>query len=361
MYNIDSHKIIFHPLRVAEWVKGHGHWNKSKSVYPIYAEISPVGVCNHRCIFCALDYIGYKNRSLDKNILKKRLTEMSQLGLKSVMFAGEGEPALWKPLPEVLDHCAKVGIDTALTTNMALFNGKNADNFLRNCSWIKTSINAGTKDTYALIHRTKPSDFDRVMDNFKICVELRRKRKYSCTLGAQMLLLPENVQEALLLAEKLKKIGIDYLVIKPYSQHLYSLTRKYEKLDYRNYFHLEKELESLDDHNFNVIFRINTMNKLLEKKKSYQRCCSTPFFWTYIMSDGSVYGCSAFLGDKRFCYGNINELSFKQIWEGPKRKKNYHFVRDKLSVDECRKNCRMDEINRYLWKLKNPDEHVNFI
>ena len=74
-----------------------------------------------------------------------------------------------------------------------------------------------------------------------------------------------------------------------------------------------------------------------------------------------MWGCSAYLGDERFLYGNINESSFKEIWGGEKRKKSLEWVENKLDAGQCRVNCRMDEINRYLWDLKNPPEHVNFI
>lgn len=361
IYNIDSHKLIYHPQRVAEWLRSCDDWKKAESIYPIYMEISPFGACNHRCTFCAVDFVGYKNISLDKDIFRGRLTEMSCLGIKSIMFAGEGEPTLWKPLPEILDHCTKVGIDTALTTNMVPFTENNVDAFLRNCSWIKTSINAGTAETYSKIHRTKASDFDRVMDNFRMCVERRKEKGHSCTIGAQMLLLPENADEAFALGKRLKSMGVDYLVIKPYSQHLFSVTRKYEAIDYHPYIELEKHLKTLDGNGFNIIFRIRTMQKLFRKERSYQRCYATPFFWAYIMSDGCVYGCSAFLGNERFNYGNINEAGFKEIWEGEKRKASYYYIKNDLSIEECRENCRMDEVNLYLWRLKNPDKHVNFI
>src|SRR3972149_2316558 len=361
IYNIDSHKLIYHPDRVDEWLKAHNDWGKAKSVYPIYMEVSPIGICNHRCVFCALDYMGYQTRSLDKDILRERLTEMAKLGVKSIMFAGEGEPTLWKPLPETLDHCTEVGIDTALTTNMVPFTGRNVDAFVRNCSWIKTSINAGTAGTYSRIHQTKAVDFDRVMYNFKMCVEIRKEKGYSCTIGAQMVLLPENAHEAIVLSEKLKSIGVDYLVIKPYSQHLFSITRQYESTDYRSYLELEKQLKSLNGDNFNVVLRIRTMSKLFATARTYQCCHATPFFWGYIMSDGCVYGCSAFLGDDKFNYGNLHEAGFKEIWEGEKRRVNYEYIKKELSVDECRQNCRMDEINRYLWQLRNPSAHANFI
>lgn len=360
-YNIDSHKLVYHPARVAEWLKGNETWDKAKSIYPIYMEVSPIGICNHRCVFCAVDYVGYENRSLDKEIFRERLTEMAEAGVKSIMFAGEGEPTLWKPLPEILGHCTKIGIDTALTTNMVPFTERNFEAFIGNCSWIKTSINAGTAETYAKIHRTRAEDFGKVMNNFMMCVEKRKEKSYSCAIGAQMVLLPENAHEAVILAEKLKAIGIDYLVIKPYSQHLSSVTRKYEDLNYRSYLKLEKQLEALNGDNFNIIFRKRTMSKLFEAERSYQQCSATPFFWAYIMSDGCVYGCSAFLCNDKFNYGNIHKAGFKEIWEGEKRRLNYEYIKNEMKIDECRKNCRMDEINRYLWKLKFPDLHVNFI
>lgn len=360
-YSIDSHKLIYHPERVARWLDACDTWEKAKFVYPIYVEISPFGACNHRCVFCAVDYIGYKPRSLDKDILRERLTEMAGLGVKAIMFAGEGEPTLWKYLSEMLDHCTEVGVDTALTTNMVPFNEKNVDSFLRNCSWIKTSINAGTAETYAKIHRTKPEDFDRVMETFRMCVKVKKEKGYTCTLGAQMLLLPENAHEARTLGEKVKEIGVDYLVIKPHTQPLYSETRRYEKFDYKELVKLEDELKGLNGNNFSLIFRAKAISKTFERDRGYEKCSATPFFWAYIMSDGCVYGCLNYLENERFNYGNINELTFKEIWEGEKRKEGYHYIREMLDVRGCRVNCRMDEINRYLWKLRHPDRHVSFI
>ncbi|MBT3471848.1 MAG: radical SAM protein, partial [Gammaproteobacteria bacterium] len=68
-----------------------------------------------------------------------------------------------------------------------------------------------------------------------------------------------------------------------------------------------------------------------------------------------------FAGDERFCIGNINKSSFQEIWEGEKRSSQLQFMLNELNISECRKNCRMDEVNRYLWALKHPSSHVNFI
>ncbi|SFV50910.1 Radical SAM [hydrothermal vent metagenome] len=360
-FAIDSHKMSLHPLRVAKWLEADDDWEKLKKIYPVYVEVSPYGGCNHRCTFCGLDYMGYENIGIEFDILKNTLTSMGENGVKSVMFAGEGEPLLFKGLDLIVEHCTKVGIDTSLTTNFVPLNKKNIERCIENCSWIKVSLNAGTKETYAAIHQTKEIDFDKVMSNLEYALEYRKKNNLKCTVGVQMLLLPENKDEATILAQKCKEIGVDYLVIKPYSQHLSSDTEIYKDIDYTPMLHLEEELNLISDENFSVVFRAKTMKKYVEKKQPYDKCYSTPFFWGYIAADGKVFGCSAYLGREEFCYGNIYENSFKEIWEGHKRRESYEYVKNELDIKNCRVNCRMDEVNRYLNRLKNPQDHDNFI
>lgn len=360
-YAIDSHKLLLHPTRVSKWYEAKDDWSKLKSIYPIYVEISPYGGCNHRCTFCALDYMGYENIGLKYDALKDTLTDMSKHGVKSVMFAGEGEPLLFKNLDLIVEHCSNIGIDTSLTTNFVPLNKKNIERCIENCSWIKISLNAGTAENYAKIHQTKELDFERVMNNLQYALEYRKANNLNCTVGIQMLLLPENKEDAIILAEKCKELGVDYLVIKPYSQHKFSETTLYQNIDYSKMMDVEEKLKKFNDDTFQVVFRANTMKKYIEKRQPYQKCHSTPFFWGYIAADGNVYGCSAYLGDERFCYGNIYDNTFSEIWEGDKRRTSYQFVKNDLDIQNCRVNCRMDEVNRYLWRLKNPNPHDNFI
>ncbi len=351
-YRIDAHKLIYHPERVSDWLKG-------KNIYPVYAEISPSGACNHRCVYCALDFMGYKPRFLDTKMIKARLKEMGGLGLKSVMFAGEGEPFLHPDMAAISVHANKCGIDTSFTTNAALMKPAIIDKILPTTSWIKVSINGATPITYGQIHRCNPSDFSRVFENLGYAAALKKKKKYACALGMQMVLLPENAHEAVDLALKARNAGMDYLVIKPYSQHPQSVTDKYKNIHYADYEKLAVELEKINRPGFSVIFRLNTMKKWDEGCRPYKRCLALPF-WSYIDAGGNVWGCSMFLGNETFRYGNLNEKTFKQIWEGEKRKKSLKYVCG-MDASSCRVNCRMDEVNRYLWQLKNPVEHSNFI
>jgi len=364
-FAIDSHKLIYHPERVTQLLEAGEDWEKYKSLYPIYVEISPVGACNHRCTFCAVDYIGYQTRTLDHELLSERLAEMGRLGIKSVMYAGEGEPMLHKKINEIVQATHDAGIDSAFTTNGTAMNKKFIENSLQYVSWIKVSLNAGSPETYAQIHRTKPEDFDRVLSNIEKAVAYKKAHNLECTIGVQSILLPENRHEMVGLARRCREVGADYLVVKPYSQHNYSETRIYEKLNYDNWLDLGEQLAAEETEDFTVIFRHNTMKRYSEAQESgYQTCYSTTAMWAYIMADGSLYSCSAYLLDERFSLGNLNEERFQDIWEGEKRKENFHYVRHELDITECRKNCRMDAINRYLYKLMDRGHrvpHVNFI
>ena len=353
-YRIDSHKLIYHITRVNEWLEG-------EPIYPIYVEITPSGACNHRCTFCAVDYIGYKTRFLEIGMLKERLSEMAQKGVKSIMYAGEGEPLLHRQIGEIINHTKKVGIDVAITTNAVALTEKLCEEALGSVTWLKASINAGTPETYAKIHQTKGDHFDQALRNLAKAAEIRAKKGLKVTLGAQMVLLPENQNECTLLAQRARDAGLDYVVIKPYSQHHYSLTHQYEGTRYDSREALKAKLMEFNTDKFEVVFRTHTMEKLTDPDRHYQVCQATPYFWAYVMGDGAVYGCSAYLQDERFNYGNLYEHTFSQIWEGEKRMKSIDYVKNTLNIDECRKNCRMDEINRYLWEIKNPSPHVNFI
>ena len=223
---IDSHKLHFHPERVAQWLEGKDDWEKAKKLYPIYLEISPVGVCNHSCSFCGIDYILEANREagnypkLDLEIWKDRAAEMGTLGIKSFMFAGEGEPLLHKQINEMGTAATHAHIDVAFTTNGVLLNKLD----LACLSWVKVSVNAGTRETYAKVHRTKEKDWDTLWANLRDAA----KRKGNCTLGVQMVCLPENAGEEKALQALCDDAGVDYLVLKPYSQHKMSITKQYE-------------------------------------------------------------------------------------------------------------------------------------
>lgn len=347
---MDSHKLIYHPEIVSRWLKG-------ENIYPIEIEISPSGTCNHRCVFCAVDYIGYQPNFLEKNIILRDISYMSKRGLKSVICSGEGEPLLNQNMPDIVNGTKSCGVDVAMSTNGVLFTKERIKECLGAFSWVRYSIASMENDSYNKIQQGKADDLDKVKINLCEAVRFKKDMKLMTTLGVQCLLLPDNVEQLSYMAKTLREIGVDYLTIKPYSQHLHS-KNKFE-IDYEVMLDLEKQLKEYITDDFAIYFRASAMKKM-HHEKCYKQCYGLPFM-THIDAKGNVWPCVAHIGSDEFCYGNINEQTFKQIWEGEQRQK----VMERLGTMDinkvCREACRLDEINKYLHELKHPGEHVNFI
>ena len=348
-FHIDSHKLNYHPRLVADWLEADT-WEKAKKIYPPYWEITTSAACNHRCTFCSVDAIGYPAILMDAEILCPRMLEASVNGVRSVMFAGTGEPLLHKRINEIVECAHRVQLDVAFTTNGVLLNKLGPIGL---CSWIKISLNAGTPESYAKIHQTDIGDWYKVWDGIKNAV----KRKGNCTIGVQCVVLPENFMEMGNLAYLARDAGADYFVMKPYSQGTFSIVQREV-----NYQEMHDELEAVRQFStptFQVIYRENAVKQEGESHH-YDRCRATPFFWVYSMANGDVFTCSAHLLNKQFCIGNLNNQSFQEIWEGDGRRKNWELMKE-FDIKQCRKNCRMNQSNIYLHDLEHGVLHQNFV
>lgn len=347
--NVDSHKLMFHPGRVAEWIE-------KKDCYPVYIEIGLTNACNHRCIFCALDYLENGGIFLNTEMLLSNLRHMAEKGVKAIMFAGEGEPLMHKDIGLFVKKAKEHGIDVSMTTNGILLNESRIRECIPHLSWIRFSIDAGTPEKYAKIHGTNPRDFETLMKNIENAVKFRDENSLKTTIGTQFLMISENTDEAVILAERLKDIGADNLQIKPYSHHPSSLNDFSVSIEEQN--DLREKLKKFDSDKFKVLFRQATVERLNEGI-NYPECYGLPFF-ALIDSKGNVIPCNLYYGNPEFTYGNLYAQTFPEIWESERRRKIIEKLRQK-GVEHCRKACRLDVINRYLHRLNSPYPHDNFI
>lgn len=352
-YNFDGHKLIHHLDRVHEFVsKG--------DCYPLYMEISPVGSCNHRCIFCAYDYIGYPNRRLKTARTLSLLDELSEAGLKSVLFAGEGEPLVHPDIATMILHAHQRGLDVGMFSNGQLLKPELAEVILPSLTFLRLSFNGGERENYATIHSVKPKVFDVVVDNIAQSVTIRNRNALQVDIGAQFVLLPENREYLLSAIKTMKQCGVDYIAIKPFIQRksqAYRMSSGQYEIESLNA--LFEEAESYSTDLFRVIARKVTFQKY--GIRNYAHCYGTAFI-TVLNSAGIISSCLPYWERDEFSFGSIYEQSFHNIWNSRQRSAVKTHLEQTLNTHTCPPNCRPNAINQFLSDIRHPNvKHINFI
>jgi len=344
--SVDNHKLMYHPERVSEW--------KTKGdCYPVYVEAGLTNACNHNCVFCALDFLGNSANFISTPVMVDAIKHMASKGVKSIMFAGEGESVLHKDIGLFTQTAKNLGMDVSITTNGVPFTRKKIEQCMPNLTWIRFSVDSGSSENYAKIHGCNLEDFKTLTENLQEAVDFKRKNNLKTTIGVQFLMIPPNRNQATKLAEILREIGVDNLQVKPYSHHPNS--KNDFSINPEEYNEIESELREFNTNEFKVLFRKQTIEML--KDKPYNCCFGTSFI-ALVDAKGNVFPCNIFYNTPAFTYGNLYSQSFSEIWESDRRKE----ILKKITVNEkCRSACRLEVINRYLNRLKNPDFHDNFI
>lgn len=354
-FAIDGHKLYWHLERVLGW-------QQKRLIAPIYLEISPVSYCNHRCCFCGLDFAHNERLALDKEILRTRIEEMGRLGVKSIMFAGEGEPLLHPHLSEIAAHTQKCGIDVSLTTNGMTGNAETWSKLLPSLTWVRFSVDAATADTYASVHGVSADSFAKTIASIKAAVTTKRQQNLPVTIGVQFLMIQQNLADIEAALSLCSDCGVDYLSLKPYSEHPQMINKSGFTYSDEMISEIEQKVTSFVGNGITrIIFRKSATETYSDGVQRFNSCCALPF-WGYVSSKGDFYTCSVYLNDDRFKVGNIYSESMESIFFGAKRAESIAFAEHTLKINqECRVNCRMARINEFLAVLNCPPDHINFI
>jgi len=350
-YNLDSHKFYYHIDAINDFVN-------SKEAKPIYVEVSPTAFCNHKCIFCHYNYLGHKGKFEDSGRLLSLITEIKNIGAKSLVFAGIGEPLLNKDTVPAVLHAKQVGLDIGMSTNGVLFKDQDFQDLAKSLTWIRFSLNATDKKIYSKIHQTQEDDFDLVLFNIEKLVKTKKELESKITIGVQFILMPDNFKNIENLVKKLKSIGVDYFVIKQFYKHeknRFDIEENFPNEEVMNYL-LELSIK-YNDKDFNLIVR---SPQVLEEDRKYNICYGLPYI-LYIREDGNLFSCFSYQHDERTILGNVFEKSLQEIWNSSKKRDAINYINNDIDKKRCQPSCRHHHINNYLWDLKNPGDHINFI
>lgn len=165
----------------------------------VLVQLEVTNACNHHCVFCPNADSTRARRMIDEELAKRVIRECAEfLGKdKRICFHMNGEPLLYKKLPELIRFSKNEGgnYDYAFVTT----NGTFADEkllielFGAGLDSIKFSINAGTRETYQKIHGV--DDFEKAINALKFSWDYRMAHNMSFKIFVSCVGITENYGE----------------------------------------------------------------------------------------------------------------------------------------------------------------------
>jgi MoaA/NifB/PqqE/SkfB family radical SAM enzyme len=349
VYKRNGKELVYSSFKVAHHQDKIKQIRKKKLITPTMVQWDITNRCNLSCSFCFYHIYPLTDWDIKTEMpydtIASILSELYLIGIRTVEWTGGGEPTLHKNWELITTLATSLGFEQALVTNGTLID--KCINLIRNFEWVRVSVDAATKETYA---KVKGFDrFDTVINNIK---QLVKERNQGNVIGFSFIVCQENYQEIMDAAELAKSLGCDNI------RFSLAMTPEHDKLFDGIWAECVNQLDEarkLEDSNFKVFSFSNRINEIAHKSHS-SHCHYCQFVG--VISPTGIYPCCRLKDDNLFNFGTLEKTSFSEIWNSTKRKTFIRMVAEK----GCGYDCWMTEKNNFIHYLTqtNP-RHVNFI
>lgn len=352
-------KLLKHLDRISEF-------EKTGITRPIFVDWSLTNACNNKCPLCISNEDRKENRTtVSIENAFRVIKEMKELDVKAVYLTGGGDPSCHPNLEGIIKNMKNLNIDVALCTN----GYKLSDNLLETinncCSFIRISLDADSPEIYKKTHGMEADAFYQVLENMKKLVE-RRTNNSELVIGASYLIGPHTIQGISNAAKLCKGIGIDYIRFRPFFEWMgKNKSPLFEKIEGREFSEKDKELmleqfkkaEEFNDNKFSASYPKERVESVLNEVVLKYPACYISHFISAIDSNLKVYPCCNLRYNEKYCFGDLNEKSFKEIWLSEKRKKSHEIIK----LKDCPKPCQYNVHNELLSDILGEIKHSNFL
>lgn len=362
---LDGTKISWHLDRVEAWERG-------ERIAPITIDMALTRACNYACTYCYATLQENDRKVITKEVIYDFLEDCAEIGVKGISLVSDGESSVSPVFADTIVRGSELGLSMATGTNGFLLTPDIAERILPHMTYLRINISAGERDRYAEIMGVKPSYYDRVLENIRHMVRIKRERGLAVTLGLQMVLMPQFGDQVLPLARLGKELGVDYCIFK----HCSDNEDGDLQVDYGSYaklFEILRQAEAMSDDDYQVSVK---WSKIISgEKRSYQRCYGPPFI-IQLSGSGLVAPCGMLFNEryKKFHIGNICDTRFKDIWQSDAywEVMNYLASPDFNAQTMCGTLCLQHKVNEALDAYRRgqvtlnaaagePPAHINFI
>jgi len=334
---------------------------------PVLVEVDPSNACNHACSFCLSSYIHFEkykgtetfSRALmSREVLMGMCEDFVDMGVRAINWTGGGEPTLNRHLKEAIEYCGQNGIKMGMFTNGTLFDKWDMfEALVENMTWVRISVDAGTKETYNGVRRAKGrQDWDKMVSNLERLLKVNKAHGNKIDIGVGYVISPDTYSEIVDFANFFSKYDLAYCQYKP---EIIIREKGGQQRDLE--FWTEKvnpllvEAEKILGNKFQVNgYKFEDLAMDREKfGRNYKRCLGSQLS-PCVGADGHVYVCTNHRGWKQYSYGNLYEESFKTIWKNvQKRQEVMNLIENVECFKNCTKLCKPHESNKAMWEIYN--------
>ena len=351
--DVYSNLKIFHHRERVDAARSGSH------PFPIHVQIIPTNVCNQRCRFCSYRCPGYSsNETFDprESIPFPKLAEIindcEDMGVRAIEITGGGEPTCH---PQFLNLCEAIlgaEIDLGLVTNGSRWSEDHV-RLLSEAKWIRFSIDAGARNTYAMVRRVKSAVYDQVRAAVRRQHESRIP-EVNQIIGVGFVVTRDNWSEIAVAAERARDDGADNIRISAVFQDKGAAYFDSFGMEAAKLCHQAKDLAN---ERFRVFDLFSERVHDLVVGRPTRPFCGLQHFVTYIGADLNVYRCCVVAYNHVGLLGSIAEVSFREFWQSLQTAK----ALDDFDARVCPR-CMFNGKNEIIAYALSPNPpHVNFL
>ena len=285
---------------------------------PFSLHVFPSYYCNFRCVYCLhsltnkqLKERGFKKQYIPIIAYMKAIDSLKEFPdkLKTIIFAGHGEPLLHKSIAKMVDYAKKADVTerTEIVTNGSMLNFDMSDSLINaGLDLLRVSVQGVTDEAYERVSGTK-FKVSNLIKNLTYFYEHRKDTRIQI---------------------KIINIGGDselfYKLFKPICDEA--------TVEYLIPFIKEIDHTELTD----------DLSHCKHGNTQTSRICSMPFHMLALEPNGNIVSCCN--SEVPLVYGKIIDKSLKQVWDGKKAKS---FLRMQLTDLTKNKVCKECSVPRY--------------
>jgi radical SAM protein with 4Fe4S-binding SPASM domain len=309
----------FSDLRVLRWTDRIKDSLDGKRVGPIRANLDLTNLCNDNCPWCEplqfrKETIADRKHTIETATAIEVLTDLADMGCKTVNFSGGGEPLVHTDFGQILRFAVRQGMRTWVVTN-----GFYLDKWLPDLEYahhVRISLDASNEAEHREMHGSKEGSFEKVCQNIRALCKRRDKLRRSPArpeVGIAYIVADCNSDadsfgNLLAFAED---AGVDFIHFRPLS----------EETPQRFTEDWEDVMRVIDG--FRPAFKgvqffpMSKRWKDVFHQREFDRCYSSETI-AVIAANGEVNPCC----DRRdLSFGSVYEQRFKDIWLGARHQR----------------------------------------